>query len=50
MSDFLPILVLQIKYVSNPADMAKVAIKSEKLTPFGGIFPIMEHLTPNSHL
>ena len=22
--------------------MAKVAIKSEKLTPFGGIFPIME--------
>ena len=23
-------------------DMAKVAIKSEKLTPFGGIFPIME--------
>ena len=23
--------------------MAKVQIKSEKLTPFGGIFPIMEH-------
>ena len=23
--------------------MAKIAIKSEKLTPFGGIFPIMEH-------
>ena len=22
--------------------MAKVAIKSEKLSPFGGIFPIME--------
>ena len=25
-----------------PTDMAKVAIKSEKLTPFGGIFSIME--------
>ena len=23
--------------------MAKVQIKFEKLTPFGGIFPIMEH-------
>lgn len=26
--------------------MAKVQIKSEKLTPFGGFFPIME---PSSH-
>ena len=25
--------------------MAKIAIKSEKLTPFGGIFPIMEHFS-----
>ena len=25
--------------------MAKVAIKSERLTPFGGIFPIMEQFT-----
>ena len=23
--------------------MAKIVVKSEKLTPFGGIFPIMEH-------
>lgn len=23
--------------------MAKIAIKSEKFTPFDGIFPIMEH-------
>ena len=23
--------------------MANVQIKSEKLTPFGGIFPVMEH-------
>ena len=30
------------KYVLNPTDMAKIAIKSEKLTPFGGIFSIME--------
>lgn len=25
--------------------MAKIAIKSEKLTPFGSIFPIMEHFS-----
>ena len=25
--------------------MAKIAIKSKKITPFGGIFPIMEHFT-----
>lgn len=25
--------------------MANIAIKSDKVTPFGGIFPIMEHLT-----
>lgn len=25
--------------------MAKIAIKSEKLTPFGGTFPIMEHFS-----
>ena len=25
--------------------MAKIAIKSEKMTPFGGLFPIMEHFT-----
>ena len=42
MSDFSPILVLQIKICIKPTDMAKVAIKSEKLSPFGGIFPIME--------
>ena len=27
--------------------MAKVAIKSEKLTPFGGIFSIMEQFDSN---
>ena len=26
------------KYVSNPTDIAKVAMKSEKLSPFGGFF------------
>lgn len=30
----------------NSIDMAKVQIKSEKLTPFGGIFPFMEHFVP----
>ena len=28
----------KLKYVQNPTDMAKIAIKSEKLTPFGCIF------------
>ena len=35
------ILVLQ-KKENSINDMAKVQIKSEKLTPFGGIFSIME--------
>ena len=42
MSDFSPTLVLQISIAKSPNDMANVQIKSEKLTPFGGIFPIME--------
>ena len=46
MSDFLPILVLRKSAAKRSIakslnDMAKVQIKSEKLTPFGGIFPIM---------
>jgi len=41
MSEFSLILVLQKK--ENPTiDMAKIQIKSERLTPFGGIFSIME--------
>ena len=32
------ILVLQNKQENSTIDMAKVNIKSEKLTPFGGIF------------
>ena len=47
MSDFSPILVCKSKYVSNPTDMAKVAIKSVKLSPFGGIFSIMEQFDSN---
>ena len=43
MSEISPILVLQLpKTVKSQQDMAKVQIKSEKLTPFGGIFSIME--------
>ena len=41
MSDFSPTLVLQTSIAKSPNDMANVQIKSEKLTPFGGIFPIM---------
>ena len=41
MSEFSLILVLQIK--ENPTiDMVKIQIKSERLTPFGGLFSIME--------
>ena len=32
------ILVLQNKQENSTIDMAKIHIKSEKLTPFGGIF------------
>lgn len=35
-------LVLLIKVHKSSSDMAKVQIKSEKITPFGGIFSIME--------
>lgn len=37
MSDFSPTLVLQTSIAKSPNDMANVQIKSEKLTPFGGI-------------
>ena len=35
-------LVLLIKSNKSSSDVAKVQIKSEKITPFGGIFSIME--------
>ena len=34
--------MLQLKSNKSSIDMAKIQIKSEKLTPFGGIFAIME--------
>ena len=46
MSDFSPTLVLQIKICIKPDRHAKVAIKSEKLSPFGGFFSIMEQFDP----
>ena len=42
MSEISLILVLLKKTNKTLNDMAKVQIKSEKLTPFGGIFSIME--------
>ena len=38
MSDFSPILVLQIKICIKPDRHGKGSNKSEKLSPFGGIF------------
>ena len=42
MSEDLLNLVLRKKSNKTSSDMAKIQIKSEKLTPFGGIFSIME--------
>ena len=42
MSDFSLILVLKTNKIKICIDMAKIQIKSEKITPFGGIFPIMD--------
>ena len=42
MSEFSLILVLQKKQENSTIDMAKIQIKSERLTPLGGLFLIME--------
>ena len=42
MSEISLILVLHKKTNKTLNDIAKIQIKSEKLTPFGGIFSIME--------
>ena len=42
MSDFSLTLVLQIKTSKIVNDMAKVSIKSEKITAFGGIFFVLD--------
>ena len=42
MSDFSLTLVLRLKTSKIVNDMAKVQIKSEKITPFGGIFHVRE--------
>ena len=42
MSDFSLTLVLQFKTSKIINDMAKVQIKSEKVTPLGGIFHVRE--------
>lgn len=42
MSGFSPILVVENKTSKRLTDMAKIEIKSDRITPFGGIFPVME--------
>jgi len=42
MSEISLVLVLHLKINKTLNDMAKIQIKSEKLTPFGGIFSIMK--------
>ncbi len=41
MLEFSLILVLQKKQENPTIDMAKIQIKSERLTPFWGVFSIM---------
>jgi len=50
MSEISLIFVLQLHTSKNLNDMAKIRIKSEKLTPFGEIFAIMEQFNPNRSL
>ena len=45
MSDFSLTLVLQFKTSKFINDMAKVQQKSEKITPFGGIFHVREQFS-----
>ena len=45
MSDFSLTLVLQITTSKIINDVAKIQIKSEKITPFGGIFQVREHFS-----
>ena len=42
MSDFSLTLVLQFQTSKINHNMTKISIKSEKLTPFGGIFHVRE--------
>ena len=45
MSDFSLTLVMHFKKSKNFNSVAKVSIKSEKITPFGGIFHVREHFS-----
>ena len=45
MSDFSLTLVLHFKTNKNFNSVAKVSIKSERITPFGGIFHVREHFS-----
>ena len=46
MSDFSLILVLQFKTSKIINGMANISIKSQEITPIGGIFHMMEKITP----
>ena len=46
MSDFSLTLVLHLKTSKIINDMAKVQIKNEKITPFGGIYFVTKQFKP----
>ena len=50
MSDFSLTLVLRLKTSKIINGMANISIKSQKITPFGGIFHVMEKFDIDSHL
>ncbi len=50
MSKFSLILVLQKKHENLTIDMVTIQIKSESLTPFGGLFSIMEQFDSTGRL
>ena len=45
MPDFSLTLVLRLTTSKIINDVAKVIIKSERITPFGGIFPVREQFS-----
>ena len=42
MSEISPNLVIRLNFIGKFTDMAKIQLKSGKITAFGGLFPIMD--------
>ena len=42
MSEISPNLVIRLNFIGKFTDMAKIQLKSGKITAFGGLLPIMD--------